>query len=383
MLVERRQRRSSRKAPSNTAASPVSSPPPVVVHGSRFNPIFEESLDMDHAPVDTTGPQSHAPMHISQSNAVVTPAVDSSSIDAPSATVVVPSTSKSSISQAHGKEKSKVSAKQGDPSKHLALPLQKTIVVQRSAAFPISKPTALTNRRRSSLSSARFGPFPRPSSRFNKANHTVVVVDENANPNVHSPTPNPLSLLSTASGSIPAVPIVSCEKVSRPQDSEGSIPAGTLRDNYLMALGVMMSLFCARKWLSFFRDLFLDNGSISRTPYPFAGCFPTMPQHVLDSLAHMSTFSEPCNRGGLGVPRCNERNLAFMHKLAFQLTDGNWNTSRLSALLDPVVVPYVIGVPPPSLDDTRDMVAWRCTPTEAFTVASTYECLLSASWDAC
>ncbi|KAK8540901.1 hypothetical protein V6N13_038643 [Hibiscus sabdariffa] len=230
MLVERRQRRSSRKAPSNTAASPVSSPPPVVVHGSRFNPIFEESLDMDHAPVDTTGPQSHAPMHISQSNAVVTPAVDSSSIDAPSATVVVPSTSKSSISQAHGKEKSKVSAKQGDPSKHLALPLQKTIVVQRSAAFPISKPTALTNRRRSSLSSARFGPFPRPSSRFNKANHTVVVVDENANPNVHSPTPNPLSLLSTASGSIPAVPIVSCEKVSRPQDSEGSIPAGTLRD---------------------------------------------------------------------------------------------------------------------------------------------------------
>ncbi|KAK8658040.1 hypothetical protein V6N13_036255 [Hibiscus sabdariffa] len=42
----------------------------------------------------------------------------------------------------------------------------------------------------------------------------------------------------------------------------------------------------------FFQDLFLDNGSISRTPYPFSGCFPTMPQHVLDSLAHMPTFSE-------------------------------------------------------------------------------------------
>ncbi|KAK8585776.1 hypothetical protein V6N13_050748 [Hibiscus sabdariffa] len=232
MLVERRQRRSSCKAPSYTVASPVSSPPPIVVHGSRFNPIFKESLDMDHVPIDTTGPQSHTPMPISQSAAVVTLAVVSSSIDASSATVVVPSTSKSSVSQAHGKEKSKVSAKQGDPSKHLALPLRKPIDVQRSAATPTSKPTALTNHRSSSLSSARFAPFPRPSSRFNKANHTAVVVDENANPNVHSPTLNPPSLLPTASGSVPAVPIVSCEMVSRPKDSEGSIPAGTLRDKH-------------------------------------------------------------------------------------------------------------------------------------------------------
>ncbi|KAK8486111.1 hypothetical protein V6N12_010315 [Hibiscus sabdariffa] len=72
-----------------------------------------------------------------------------------------------------------------------------------------------------------------------------------------------------------------------------------------------------------------------------------------------------------------------MHFADMLQADGNWNTSRLSSLLDPVVVSYVIGVPPPSLDDTCDMVAWRCTPTGVFTVASAYECLLSASWDAC
>ncbi|KAK9020995.1 hypothetical protein V6N11_011006 [Hibiscus sabdariffa] len=53
-----------------------------------------------------------------------------------------------------------------------------------------------------------------------------------------------------------------------------------------------------------------------------------------------------------------------MHFADMLQGDGNWNTSRLSALLDPVVVPYVIGVPPPSLDDTRDMDAcdpkWAC-----------------------
>ncbi|KAK9018721.1 hypothetical protein V6N11_033768 [Hibiscus sabdariffa] len=69
-----------------------------------------------------------------------------------------------------------------------------------------------------------------------------------------------------------------------------------------------------------------------------------------------------------------------MHFADMLQADGNWNTLRLSALLDPVAVPYVIGVLPPSLNDTRDMVAWRCTPTGVFTVASAYESLLSAPW---
>ncbi|KAK8601200.1 hypothetical protein V6N12_051042 [Hibiscus sabdariffa] len=46
-----------------------------------------------------------------------------------------------------------------------------------------------------------------------------------------------------------------------------------------------------------------------------------------------------------------------MHFADLLQADGNWNTSRLSALLDPAAVPHVLGVPPPSLDDSRDMVA--------------------------
>ncbi|KAL4285040.1 hypothetical protein GQ457_16G029350 [Hibiscus cannabinus] len=63
--------------------------------------------------------------------------------------------------------------------------------------------------------------------------------------------------------------------------------------------------------------------------------------------------------------------------------DGNWNVSRLSELLDQAVVPHVLGVLPPSFDDARDRVAWRLTPTGAFTVASAYEGFLSPSWDVC
>ncbi|KAK8996202.1 hypothetical protein V6N11_076449 [Hibiscus sabdariffa] len=72
-----------------------------------------------------------------------------------------------------------------------------------------------------------------------------------------------------------------------------------------------------------------------------------------------------------------------MHFADMLQADSNSNTSRLSALLDPVAVPCVIGVLPPSLDDARDIVAWRCTPTGVFTVASAYASLLSESWDSC
>ncbi|KAK8556080.1 hypothetical protein V6N13_070149 [Hibiscus sabdariffa] len=43
---------------------------------------------------------------------------------------------------------------------------------------------------------------------------------------------------------------------------------------------------------NFFRDLFLDHGHASSTPFPFSGCFPVMPQNVLDSLATAPSFSE-------------------------------------------------------------------------------------------
>ncbi|KAK8607369.1 hypothetical protein V6N13_053110 [Hibiscus sabdariffa] len=76
----------------------------------------------------------------------------------------------------------------------------------------------------SSLSSARFAPFPRPSSQFNKANHIDVVVDENANPNVHSPTPTH----SPAPVSVQADPLVPCVMVTMPKDSGESLPTAIL-----------------------------------------------------------------------------------------------------------------------------------------------------------
>ncbi|KAK9042649.1 hypothetical protein V6N11_017716 [Hibiscus sabdariffa] len=63
--------------------------------------------------------------------------------------------------------------------------------------------------------------------------------------------------------------------------------------------------------------------------------------------------------------------------------DGNWNVSRLSELLDQAVVPHVLGVLPPSFDASCDTVAWRHTPTRAFSVATAYEGILCTSWDAC
>ncbi|KAK9018722.1 hypothetical protein V6N11_033769 [Hibiscus sabdariffa] len=253
MLVERHQRRSSRKATSHTVASPVSSPSPVVAHGSQFNPIFEESLDMAHVSVDTNGPQQQdvvppnnsdvippaivvAPMPISMSATVDVPAVGSSA-DAPPTSVVAPPTSKSFVLQTHGKEKSK-----------------------RSTAASTSKPTTLTNRRSSSLSSAR----------------------------VHSPT----LTHSPAPVSVQANPLIPCVMVSMPKDSGESLPVGILRDkkakqrmvrNRITSLQLPDGSWCddesvlRSEMAKFFRDLFLDNDSNCRASYPFSGCFPTMP----------------------------------------------------------------------------------------------------------
>ncbi|KAK8708029.1 hypothetical protein V6N13_059076 [Hibiscus sabdariffa] len=258
MLVEHRQRRSSRKAPSHNDVSPVSLPAPAIAHGSRFNPIFEEGLDMALASADTNGlrqrdvvlatnsdatlpttdtnldatlPTTHSNSVVAQSVTVDIPAVGQSTANTMPDLVIAPPTSKSFVSQVHGRGNSKFSANKGDSSKHLALskPLRKPITVQRSATASTSKTTTLTTRRSSSLSSTRFAPFPRPSTRFNKANHTAVVVDENADPNVLSPTPahSPAPVLAQTDSFNP------CEMVTMSKDGGVFLPAGISRDNVL------------------------------------------------------------------------------------------------------------------------------------------------------
>ncbi|KAK9011395.1 hypothetical protein V6N11_044246 [Hibiscus sabdariffa] len=369
----------SRKAASHTNLS-VSSSRSAVVHDPWFNPIFEENLYIAPASADAN---SHAATAIIAIGAV-----------APSDPMVAPISISSPMVVCD--------AVFAPPSSNSPTPQS-----WRSSAVSTSKTTTLTSRPSSTLSFARFALFPRLSSKFNKANHTAIVFEENADPNVHTPAPNNLPLPPNATMVAPLDPPLSREMVSASCDNGGNL---------------------------------------------LNGCFPVVPQYDLDSLAaalsfserdaicaalgfsltltlvvcekislvNWSTIAQPCNRGGLGIPSCYERNLAFMQKLAFQLNysplwcalpniwdsfrdnifwlvgdgndlhfadmlqaDGNWNVSRLSELLDQAVVPHVLGVLPPSFDDARDTMAWRHTPTGAFTVASTYENILCKSWDAC
>ncbi|KAK8578841.1 hypothetical protein V6N12_069185 [Hibiscus sabdariffa] len=558
MLVERRQRRNIHKAANHTSP-PVSSPRSAVVQGSRFNPIFEENIGTAPTSADANSQAVTAVTTIGvdvPSDPMVTPVATSSPLVVRNV-VVTPPSSKPPIPQSRGKESAKLlksSAKPGDQAKHLALPLRKSVSVQRPSIASTSKSTTLTSRRNSTLSSARFALFPRSTSKFNKANHTAVIVDENADPNVNAPAP---SVQADPKGDR-LLDDVLRDKMLCNNYWDESFPEAAAKQrkvrNRITSLQLPDGSWCDDENIlrseaaNFFRDLFLDHGHASSTPFPFSRCFPVMPQNVLDSLAtappfserdaicaalgfsltltlgkylgvpvihqrmkaadfdflmsklrtklngwaagssrkislvNWSTIAQPCNRGGLGIPRCYERNLAFMQKLAFQLVsstesmwvtalrqkyrmlttcplsiarqncsplwralaniwdsfrddsfrdntfwlvgdatdvhlwndtwvpsvgplrpwlsnalpsvyqlhfedmlhaDGNWNVSRLSELLDHAVVPHVLGVLPPSFDAARDRVAWRLTPTGAFTVASAYEGFLSPSWDVC
>ncbi|KAK8656712.1 hypothetical protein V6N13_098653 [Hibiscus sabdariffa] len=192
MLVERRQRRNIHKAANHTSTPPASSPRSAVVHGSRFNPIFEENLGTAPTSADANSRAATVVTTIGAdvlSDPMVAPVATSSPLVVRNV-VVAPPSSKPPIPQSRGKEITKLlksSAKPGDQAKHLTLPLRKSISVQRPSIASTSKSTTLTSRRNSTLSSTRFAPFPRSTSKFNKANHTAVIVDENAYPNVHAP----------------------------------------------------------------------------------------------------------------------------------------------------------------------------------------------------
>ncbi|KAK8652697.1 hypothetical protein V6N13_126722 [Hibiscus sabdariffa] len=98
----------------------------------------------------------------------------------------------------------------------------------RSSAVSTSKTTTLTSRPSSTLSFARFALFPRLSSKFNKANHTAIVFEENADPNVHTPAPNNLPLPPNATMVAPLDPPLSREMVSASCDNGGNLLNGVL-----------------------------------------------------------------------------------------------------------------------------------------------------------
>ncbi|KAK8564731.1 hypothetical protein V6N12_058314 [Hibiscus sabdariffa] len=151
MMVKRRQCRTYRK---DSSHQPGFVPP--VVQESRFNPIFEEE-----PPVAPILPPATSTTVISLPASVPIEPVDSVTFDALSEEVV-PSTHKGLIQAA-------ATTKGKEP-----LP----------AVGPSSKPSSLSNRSGSTLSSACFALFPRLPLKFNRSKHTAIVISENANPNV-------------------------------------------------------------------------------------------------------------------------------------------------------------------------------------------------------
>ncbi|KAK8986541.1 hypothetical protein V6N11_010097 [Hibiscus sabdariffa] len=60
--------------------------------------------------------------------------------------------------------------------------------------------------------------------------------------------------------------------------------------------------------------------------------------------------------------------------------DQQWDVDRLSTLLLPDAIPFVIGIPPPFVTAT-DALSWNLTPTGTFYVSSAYAHLLESAWE--
>ncbi|KAK8491245.1 hypothetical protein V6N12_035189 [Hibiscus sabdariffa] len=162
---------------------------------SSFNPIFEED-----PPVAPNPPPATSTATASLPASVTIKPIDIGTFGAPSGEVfpLVHKGSLPTIVMTRGKEPMPHVSK---PAKHRSPPKQLSLVASRKAVTvqlpvvgPSSKPSSLTNRRSSTLSSARFAPFPRLSPKFNKSKHTTVVISENADTNVPGDDSSPMIL---------------------------------------------------------------------------------------------------------------------------------------------------------------------------------------------
>ncbi|KAK8577902.1 hypothetical protein V6N13_076578 [Hibiscus sabdariffa] len=182
MKVERHQRRIVRKGSSSKAGS--SDP---AVKGSHFNPLFEEDTfvaiaSLGDLPQQVDIVSEHVPINTESQNHtyVVHNSKGKSQVKSPPTrqrplTITEPQVPTSVERLNLGKSQAKSPpAKQRSPTT-----VQKPLSVQRPAATPAFKPTLLPTRHNSSLSSARFAPFPRQSSRSSNSKNTAVVVAEN------------------------------------------------------------------------------------------------------------------------------------------------------------------------------------------------------------
>ncbi|KAK8502792.1 hypothetical protein V6N12_073277, partial [Hibiscus sabdariffa] len=83
-------------------------------------------------------------------------------------------------------------------------------------------------------------------------------------------------------------------------------------------------------------------------------------------------------------PNTNPATIAAISSLTFDdllQHDRQWDVNRLSVLLVPEAIPFVIGIPPP-FEDACDALSWNSTPTVIFSIASAYAHLFEPAWEA-
>ncbi|KAL4362824.1 hypothetical protein GQ457_04G010070 [Hibiscus cannabinus] len=154
--------------------------------------------------------------------------------------------------------------------------------------------------------------------------------------------------------------IVTLRTFIEKRSSERSVIALT-RCNCMMVLGVMTNRFCVLKLRASFD--------------PYILIRKTLLAPILILVAyHLCT---PSNGFPCFSPLAPRANLTFNDLLQ---NDRQWDVNRLSNLLLPKAVPFVIGIPPPNLA-ICDAFAWTSTSSGIFSVASAYAHLLEPAWD--
>ncbi|KAL4384144.1 hypothetical protein GQ457_15G026400 [Hibiscus cannabinus] len=79
--------------------------------------------------------------------------------------------------------------------------------------------------------------------------------------------------------------------------------------------------------------------------------------------------------------RCSPMAVASINFADLVIHGSEWNVPRLSDLLLPEAIPFVVGIPPPLLGSC-DVPSWISTPAGNFTVASAYMRILEPGWEA-
>ncbi|KAK8561554.1 hypothetical protein V6N12_048620 [Hibiscus sabdariffa] len=408
MKVERRQRRVVRKETSITHDDSE-----FVVAKSRFNPIFED---------DTTDKQTDRP-----TSAAVEPIIG---LDPPS--LPIPAASDSC-----GKGKTPASS---STVKHRSpTSVRKPLVVQRTYAASSSKSGPLPSRRNSSLSNTRFTPFPRPPARLNKGNHSAVVVSESDDPVIL--TDSAASLRNRDPSVTPLVPNTLLGAVKPPNLAVGHVQslvqpivvADSQNAPSMPALPKIQLLsahsptlhgfpyedpFASRDDLILYAKATLDQAQVISSILANFGQYSghrvnlrksqiyfspnTDPATIMSICSSFSIDQTPTLGKYLGdgtsidiwndtwVPRLGplrawlrswSPSVAALNFEDLLRYDRHWDVDRLSILLMPDAIPFIIGIPPPIVN-ANDTLSWNLTPTGTFSVSSAYAQLLESAWEA-